>query len=245
MSKKEKKKAAKKAPAKPVILLNFDGTVMDTEPAILATYRHMFAKYGQDTRLTKEIAMDLLDTRVDAMLKKYFPDNNTDELLDEYRSYQNNHLRDLIQPMKGSVDFLRWLKDEGYKVGIVSTRDRSSVVDLLEHTDMAQFIDVILGNAGSGTDKMSSDSIILACVIMKAEYCVFIADGPSDIQAGHEAGVLSIGYVSNRDKTPLLLDAHPDFVTADFREIRKLIDTEPLWLAYPLSLKKKPDDEEE
>lgn len=244
MSKKEKKKAAKKNAVKPVILLNFDGTVMDTEPAILATYRHLFAKYSPETHFTKEMAMDVLDSRDDAMMRKYFPELKTEDLLDDYRSYQNNHLRDLIQPMKGAIDFLKWLKDEGYRIGIISTRDRRSVVDLLEHTDMAQYIDVILGNAGSGTDKMSSDSIILACVIMKAEFCVYIADGASDIEAGHEAGVLSIGYVSNRDKTQALLDSRPDFLTADFREIRKLIDTEPLWLAYPLSLKKKQDDEE-
>ncbi len=236
--KQEKKNSKMKESERPVILMTFDGTVMDTEPAILATYRHMFAKYGKGNDFTKAIAMEVLDARVDAMLKKYFPDLNTEELVVEFRSYQNNRLRDLIQPMKGSLDFLHWLKKEGFKVGIVSTRDRRSVVDLLEHTNMSQFFDVVIGNSGTGMDRMTSDSIIMACVLMKAEFCLFIADGPNSIEAAREAGVPVIGFVSNRDKTPALLESHPDFMTADFKEIIKLIKTEPLWLAYPLSEKK-------
>lgn len=249
MSKKEKqgKKNSKKQKKdnKPVILMSFDGTVMDTEPAILATYRHLFAMYDRGSEFTRDIGVEVLDSRLDAMIRKYFPDQDVNKLVNEYRSYQNNHLRDLIQPMKGSVAFLEWLKSEGFVTGIVSTRDRRSVVDLLEHTNMAQYIDVVIGNAGAGTEKMNSDAIITACAVMKAKFCVFIADGANDIEAGREAGVLCIGYCSNRDKARTLLESHPDFLTADFREIRKLIDTEPLWMAYPLTSEKIEDDSEE
>ena len=243
---KEKKTSLKiKKSNRPVILMNFDGTVMDTEPAILATYRHMFALYGKDNEFTKEIAVEVLDSRVDAMMKKFFPEEDTKKLVSEYRSYQNNHLRDLIQPMKGAVKFLEWVKAEGLTTGIVSTRDRRTVMDLLEHTNMAQYIDVVIGNAGAGTEKMNSDAIITACAVMKAKFCVYISDGASDVAAGREAGVLCLGYVSNRDKTQALLESHPDFITADFREIRKLIETEPLWMAYPLTDEKIEDDSEE
>ena len=33
---------------KPVIVLSFDGTVMDTEPAIIATYRELFDRHHKN-----------------------------------------------------------------------------------------------------------------------------------------------------------------------------------------------------
>jgi phosphatidylglycerol:prolipoprotein diacylglycerol transferase len=247
MSKKDKKssKKSKKNAVKPVILLSFDGTIMDTEPAILATYRHIFAKYEKGSEFTKEAAMEVLDSSAFSMMKKYFPEQDPKDMVAEYRSYQDYHLRDLIQPMKGVVDFLTWLKENGYKVGIVSVKDRSAVMDLLEHSNMAQLIDVVIGNAGAGTETLSSDSIITACAIMDAKFCVFIADSAVDMQAGREAGVLCIGFVHNRDKTPALVESHPDFMTASFREIRKLIENEPLWVAYPLTGDKIEDDSDD
>ena len=43
---KKLKKLAKKA-GKPAVLFDFDGTLMDSEPAVMASYRHVYAKYGK------------------------------------------------------------------------------------------------------------------------------------------------------------------------------------------------------
>ena len=38
----------------PAIIFSFDGTIMDTEPAIFASYRHIFAKFSKNRRFTAE-----------------------------------------------------------------------------------------------------------------------------------------------------------------------------------------------
>ena len=74
-----------------------------------------------------------------------FPEEDTKRMVDEYNSWQKNHLSDLIQPMHGIKDLLKWLKKHEYKIATVSTRERASIVDLLEHAHLIQYFDVIIG----------------------------------------------------------------------------------------------------
>ena len=152
MNKKDKKfrKMEQEAP-RPAVLFDFDGTLMDTDIAVIAAYREIFDRYKKGMEFTREVESEALTTVPEVMMKKYFPEQDPKAMVAEYRAYQDYHLRDLIQPMKGVVDFLIWLKESGYKVGIVSVKERSAVMDLLEHSNMAQLIDVVIGNAGAGT----------------------------------------------------------------------------------------------
>lgn len=54
---------------KPVIVLSFDGTVMDTEPAIIATYRELFDRHHKNELFTKEIQLAALDDSVYSVMK--------------------------------------------------------------------------------------------------------------------------------------------------------------------------------
>ena len=236
MSKKDhkEKKSLKKMEEKegrPAVLLSFDGTIMDTEPAVLATYRHVFAVYGKKRVKEKDIPVLLSDT-VDTVVKKFFPAKDCKAAEAEYMDYQNDHLIDLIQPMKGSIKLLKWLKENGYKIGIVSSRERSSIVDLLQHFNMGQYPNVIIGHAGDGIEGTRSDSILTACRLMNTKHCVYITDTGSNIISGQQAGAFTVGFMSGTDRTAEFIDAGPDFMTGSFKEIKKLLQGEPLWLAY-------------
>ena len=59
---------------KPVIVLSFDGTVMDTEPAIIATYRELFDRHHKNELFTKEIQLAALDDSVYSVMEYCFPE---------------------------------------------------------------------------------------------------------------------------------------------------------------------------
>ncbi|MEE8808429.1 MAG: HAD-IA family hydrolase [Lactimicrobium sp.] len=232
MSKDNEKKKLKKLERntrKPAILFSFDGAVMDTEPAILATYRHVFAVHGKDI-LTPDNQEEIQRAPIMDVMKKYLPDEDPRKCAAEYDSYEQNHLIDLIQPMHGVRDFLIWLKKNNYKVGIVSARERSSVVELLRHTDLVTMFDVIIGSAGNLEDR--TDSIQTACKLMDADTCIFITDSSHNVRAASSAGCFTIGIVSTGSRTLPMKESGADFLTKDFKEIRKLLEGEPLWLAY-------------
>ena len=218
----------------PAVIFNFDGTVMDTGPAVIATYRHVFAKYGRAKEFTPERQMQVLGQSVPVMMKTFFPDIDVKETAGEYRSYQHYHLRDLIQPMPGILDLFKWMKKHDFKVGVVSSRSRESLVAALEHAAMMPYVDVIIGNYITAENEQETDSIRKACQLLKKKCCIYIGDMPEDIRLGQKVGAFTIAYVSSRRLLYDIIDAGPDFVTADYKQVRKLLKGEPYWLAYEL-----------
>ena len=229
---------------KPVIVLSFDGTVLDTEPAIIATYRELFDRHHKNELFTKEIELAALDDSVYSVMEYCFPEEDTKKMVHEYNSWQRNHLSDLIQPMHGIKDLLKWLKRHGYKVATVSTRERASIVELLEHAHMIHYFDVIIG--GKRSREVETDGLLTALKLLDAKHCVYVSDSSAEIMTGKDAGVFTVGFASNPDKAKSIVEERPDFATADLSQVKKLLKGEALWLAYEIQypteeVEKKPN----
>lgn len=238
MGKKKKPSKALKKKLKevgnPAIIFSFDGTIMDTEPAIFATYRHMFSKFGKGRRFGPEEEEKVIGQSSVRMLKEFFPKEDPDEMLKEFRTYQSFHLSDLIQPMPGVKDFLKWLRENNYPVGIISSRNRSTIINMLEHTGLAHFIDVIIASSTKDHEYTGTESLYMASDLLKKKCCIYIGHTPTHITNGHLVGAFTIAYNSNPKMLYDIIEAGPDFVTADYKEIKKLLRSEPLWVAYEI-----------
>ena len=70
---------------------------------------------------------------------------------------------------------------------------------------------------------------------MKAQSCVFITDSSRNLTAGQAAGTFNIGIVTRPERTATMVEAGADFLTGDYKEVFKLLNGEPLWLAYQLN----------
>ncbi len=217
---------------KPAILFSLDGALLKTDPAILATYREVFSRFGHESEFTPEMQLEVLDASVTKMMQKFFHDCDTQECMNVYDSYQRDHLIDLIQPVDGAEDLLQWLKKHHYKVGILSTRERSSIIELLERKRLIQYIDTVIGGTSSHSDYVTSTSIVKACRILEVHNCIFVGDSASDVAAGKESGAYTIGVVYNHKKALSIVAEGPDFATGDIRQIKKLLQGEPMWIAY-------------
>ncbi len=251
---KEKNKRSKalrrreKEVGKPAVVFSFDGTIMDTEPAIFASYREMFWRFGDGRRFTEAEQEKVLGRSSPRMLAEFFPDKNIDEIIKAYREYQHYHLSDLIQPMRGAPEFLKWLKAEGYPVAIISSRPRSTIVSMLEHAGMIPYVDVIVASSSKEHEFSGSEALLKACRIMKKKCCIYVGHTAAHVMNGHIVGAFTVAFNSNR-RIYEVIEAGPDFITADFKMMRRLLESEPYWLAYeifdPNAVPKDEEPEEE
>ena len=55
------------------MLFDFDGTLMDTERAIVESFREIFRRYRTEEEFTKELQVEVLGPSLSTSMKKYFP----------------------------------------------------------------------------------------------------------------------------------------------------------------------------
>lgn len=207
-------------------VFDFDGTLMDTEPAIMASFEHVFQKYRTVEEFTPERRIKVLGPALDVMMKEFFPEMDPWICVEEYRRYQRENLRNLIRPMPGAMETLAKLSAMEVPCAVVSTRYFKSLDELLKQSRMDGFMSVVLGNDSVSRSKPDPEGILKAWEMLKTESCFYIGDSVMDVEAGKNAGAVTVAYPSNEGKRNDLIAAKPDYLIEQLSELPELIRKE-------------------
>lgn len=205
------------------VLFDFDGTIMDTEPAIIASYTHLFELWRTPAEFTPELQIEVLGPSLAQEMAKFFPEHDLEECLREYRGYQNGHLAELVRPMEGAPELMRWLREEGYPTGIISTRLHGSLDHILAMQGMKEMFDIIIGHDDVQKEKPDPEGILHACKALGCAASVYIGDSATDIEAGLNAGSYTVAALTKPEKEASLRAAGPDACIRRLSELRELL----------------------
>ena len=217
---------------KPVILFDLDGTLLDTKPAILATYHYLFEKYDKVENFTEEVQNEVQGPPLTTMFAKYFPNEDQEKLLKEYREYNFKMHETLVKPMPNCELVLKNLKDNGYKVGIVSTKYTEAVKFGLDMFNLTNYFDVILGKDAVSKVKPDPAGLYEACAKLNEGHdsCIYIGDSKGDMQAAKAAGVYTIGYLGDDEaRNKAVLEEKPNEAIKDLKEILDILKEDHEW----------------
>lgn len=187
---------------KPTVLFDFDGTLMNTDKSIVDAYAALFEKRGRLEDFTDARRVEVLGPGLRELFPVYFPGEDVEELVEEYRVI-NHELGDIYNhPNPGAVEVLKYLKEEGYKVGIVSTKQKEVIGHTLEKLELSEYIDDIVGVDEVKNLKPNPEGLRL--IINKNKWnsddVIYVGDSKGDIGAGLNQGAYTIAYLANKDK---------------------------------------------
>lgn len=206
------------------ILFDFDGTLVNSEPAILYSYRWLFKKYRTVEEFTPEYQVKVLGPSLDSMVELFFPDEDTTTLVNEYRRIQKENLKDLMEMMPHAIEVLSWLKQEEYPVGLVSSRRRDSIETVIRELDIEDYFDFYVGYEEVEHEKPHPEGIFKALDYFQTKEGIYIGDSKSDIEAGQNAGLPTIGYISKEEKKSAIEEAKPTYIITDLIEIKSILE---------------------
>lgn len=216
---------------KPVLLFDLDGTLLDTQPAIFYGFTKLFEHYAPDTQVTAEILNSILGPPIEDSVKKYFPKENTEALVKEYRRHNIAAHETLVHPMEGCAELLQSCKEAGYRMAVISAK-RKDIVELgCRQCGILDYFEVILGGDEVKKHKPDPEGLFKACQKMKVskDNAVYVGDSPTDIQAAKNAGMYSIGYIFNQERKQALLDSKPNACVDDLLRIREILKEDHAW----------------
>lgn len=175
------------------VIFDFDGTLIDTNDVILASWQHTYRHFlGHDVsieHITKTFGEPLMKT-----MEREFPNVPPAESAEIYRHYQRQVAKDMVKLFPGIVEMLEAVKAEGYKMGIVTSRTYESTTGYLEMFDIGKYFDGLVSCDDTNIHKPNPEPLLmgLAKLDAKPEEAIMVGDSIFDIKCANNAGVKSV-----------------------------------------------------
>ena len=183
---------------KPTIMFDFDGTLIDTSASIKEAYRECFRVYSDESLFTEKIQEEIMGPALKDLFPKYFPGVDYDTLYETYHNKQFAVADKLNKVMPNAKEILEYLHNEGYKIGIISTRTKDGILKLLDANGLSGYIDDICGLSDVENLKPNPEGIIN--MVNKNKWnrdLIMIGDSLMDIECGTNYGAYTVAYLSN------------------------------------------------
>ena len=100
----------------------------------------------------------------------------------------------LVKIFPGIEEMLGQLRQEGYKVGVVTSRTKDSTLFYMEKFGISHYFDAIVSCDDTGEHKPNPQPLLLGLEKLgaKAEEAVMVGDSSFDIRCANNAGVKSV-----------------------------------------------------
>lgn len=207
------------------VLFDLDGTLVDTIPLILDSFR-----YATETVLGQPVADDVLARNIGIPLViqlREFTDDDAvaDELLRAYREYNRLHHDERARLFEGTAEALSIIAERGIPMGVVTSKGREIALRGIDLFELGRYFSVVITMDDVERFKPDPFPILKAAEALgvTAAATAYVGDSPHDVDAANRAGALSIAApwgVSTRDR---LLEAQPDFILDSMADLPELL----------------------
>lgn len=204
------------------VLFDFDGTLVNTNDVIIASWQHTYMYYlGREESLEKITACfgePLLLT-----MEREFPEVDPRESAEVYRNFQKENADELVKIFPGIKELLESLKTDGFRMGVVTSRTRESAQRYMDMFGIGDYFEEMVSCDDTDIHKPNPEPILLCLKKMgiTAEEALMMGDSPFDIKCANNAGVKSVlvGWRITGDGQTLIDDAREDFTISEPSEL--------------------------
>ncbi|MFT4216281.1 MAG: HAD hydrolase-like protein [Micropruina sp.] len=206
-----------------VVLFDLDGTLADTVPLIVETFRRTVSDalgWEPSPEQCKEwIGRSLADT-----FGGLAPDR-ADDLIARYLEWNLANHHAYVRPFDGVTGLVERLRDAGRTFGVVTSKRRSSAEVSLECVGLAGRIPLLATEDDTTTHKPAPEPLLHALRQVGADAgdAVYVGDAVVDLQAAQAAGMRSIGVTWGAGTEADLRAVGPTAVVHSVAELRTLL----------------------
>lgn len=175
------------------VLLDMDGTVLDTLSDLHAAVNRSLAEFGFPA-VSMERVRRSVGNGAERLICRCLPENTEESavqrVLGFYLPYYDSHCSISTRPYDGIVPMMRRLKAAGVKLAIVSNKGDAAVKKLAEE-HFAGLLETAVGESATVRRKPNPDAVLAAAGELgeSIERCVYVGDSEVDIRTAENAGM--------------------------------------------------------
>lgn len=175
------------------MLFDLDGTLINTNPIIIASFIHTFKKHTNKTYSVDQVLPFIGPPLIDSM--NAIDSTQAEAMMKTYIDHNIKHHDEFVKPYPHVVETIKVLHERGYKMAIVTTKITATAKLGLELTGLAPYFDVVIGLNEVDNAKPDPEPIYKALEALdaKPEEALMVGDNYHDIEAGQNAGTKTAG----------------------------------------------------
>jgi pyrophosphatase PpaX len=205
------------------VLLDLDGTLVDTVPFILEAVRHAFDGYGRCPTDAEWIAG--IGTPLRTQLAQFARGpGDVEPLFQRYRAFWLAHHDDRTRAFPGALDVVRGLAEAGHPIGVVTAKIEQGALRTLAHAGFLPHVTAIVGADSCANAKPHPEPVLLALARLgrSPAEALMAGDSPHDLAAARAAGAVSVAALWGACAREVLAP-HADHFLEDVRDLPALV----------------------
>jgi phosphoglycolate phosphatase len=190
------------------IVFDLDGTLVDSLPDILRSFRRSFEVLGLPVP-GEDAVREHVGKPLEEMYAHFAPEGHVEALAAEYRRYYPKHFTDHSRPFPGVLELLGTLRAEGYLIAVATTKRSDMARALVKALDLERYLDHVQGTDGFPS-KPAPDVIFRALSRLSGEGTWMVGDTTHDVLAGKAADLKTYAVSWGSHDQKRLASASPD-----------------------------------
>ena len=217
------------------VLVDLDGTIVDTAPDLMNAHNYVMKKFGYETKTTEEIrnlvgkgAGALIGRSIWGTAKKEFgkiSDKKVkDEMVKDFIDYYGKNIVNESKIIDGVVEFLKWSKQNDISLAVCTNKQEHLAIDLLKKIKIFDYFEYVAGSNTFDYCKPDPRHLTNVIEIMQGDVkkSLMIGDSETDADSSKSAGIpfilLEDGYTEKK-----VSEIYHDYLIKDFVNIEEII----------------------
>jgi len=209
----------------PTILLDLDGTLIDSQPGILSSCQAALRALGHEPDQSLDIS-SIIGPPIEEILRlllEPYGDDRVAEAVNAYRAaYGQNGLFDCtLYP--GIAQALTEMRQAGAQLLLATSKRRNFAELILDHLEITKFFEGIYGSEASGVLDHKPDLVahIVERHALTPNECVMVGDRRYDVAGAHANEIRALGVLWGYGSREELETAGADELVAEPGELAK------------------------
>lgn len=194
-----------------VVLFDLDGTLIDSSEGITRSVQYALKKYGIDEPDLAKLKCFIGPPLPGSFMKYYhFPEAQAKEAVGAYREYYRptGIFQCCLYP--GVEKCIRTLKEQGYLIGVASSKPEIFCKKILDHFGILELFDEVAGateDGSIGTKEQVLNEVIRRFGQVPKDAMCLIGDTIYDVEGANRVGIKTIGVSFGFGDAQEMLDA--------------------------------------